>query len=66
MLKQIITYKYVHSMQQNPSQANSQPHTHVTEFSAYFQVAFVVPRLAVSEVRVQNLNIFQLVKKSVI
>ena len=66
MLKQVFTYQYIDSMQQKPSQANSQPHTSVTEFSAHFQVVFAGPKPAASEVRVQKLNIFQLVKKPAI
>jgi len=40
--------------------------THVTGLSAYLQIAFASPQPAVGEVRVQKLNIFQLVKKPTI
>jgi hypothetical protein len=40
--------------------------THIAELSAYFQIAFASPQPVVDEVRVQKLNIFQLVKKPAI
>jgi hypothetical protein len=40
--------------------------THVTELSAYFQIAFAGPQPAASEIRAQKLNIFLLVKKPAI